>query len=811
MDSQTLYNQASLKTADNLKSIAESKLLRDISSLTLPEIEAAVNLVSQVVPAGNVPAVILSGLARLTGRKPPAKIISRDINLLFKGVDQALDRAVYGAFFAGPAAVIWGYQNLLKLAGKDPEDSFPEGTWQFYVDYALREDTARHANETCGFDLILSQHRLNPSAVDRVTAWVMAAIHCLHHYPSLLENEWRERVYLRCLVDLTRERADATRYARLYRAWEKQRPYERDSDVAAGETYPAYRRRKFDQFLAEASGDLPADLRSEWVKHIQAAEAKELSAYQRQMSILAYLEPGPYGETRTPIALKQAHVGVIYRGHYYLLPACAPGANQPADVATIRAQVATLMADPVQTPSTSLTALARIKRATWPSLRQKLNRDLVKELDMLRRAPILLNFDPPPHAPSALRNLPLAELRQAERGVGDHALTIFATHKTFVFDQSHIFFDGAWGAALAEIITNEALAWAAYLNGLPAAQSQPTHPYRLTFPFKPAELKWLDQASLVTTEVDAETEAVNVRAMLTLRRQFKQRSDLIELTLNDLLVLYRAIHAVTYRPAPELVTQLRQLSRAEATRSAAEAALQAIRPADMSPAIVIPVDASLRSPRDRLHPITLQVPLYDLDLLNLHRRAIKALDVYSQHDSGDPETLYTRFNQLRKVYLRTLAEFGRMMGRTKEIALAGETFSVGTIKMLAHLPPPLQRALEQVPNRFEVLNDLIRGREVFSNLGAVASGSSLTRFITAKDDNDKKTLAWGIITDARGVMRITLRDFRPHVALLVAAGHKDLATKLVQHYLDTYASGLNHFISDLRKMTETNPKPIRSR
>ena len=82
-----------------------------------------------------------------------------------------LDKAVYGAFFAGPAAVIWGYQNLLKLAGKDPQTSFPEGTWQFYVDYALREDTARHANEIHGFDTVLTQHQISLDLADRMTAW----------------------------------------------------------------------------------------------------------------------------------------------------------------------------------------------------------------------------------------------------------------------------------------------------------------------------------------------------------------------------------------------------------------------------------------------------------------------------------------------------------------------------------------------------------------------------------------------------------------------------------------------------------------
>ncbi|MEJ2560138.1 MAG: hypothetical protein P8186_28780 [Anaerolineae bacterium] len=141
------------------------------------------------------------------------------------------------------------------------------------------------------------------------------------------------------------------------------------------------------------------------------------------------------------------------------------------------------------------------------------------------------------------------------------------------------------------------------------------------------------------------------------------------------------------------------------------------------------------------------------------------------------------------------------MSKAKEIALTGESASVGTIKLLAHMPTPLQRLLEQIPGRFDVLNDVIKGREVFSNVGAVAQASTLTRFITAKDDNDKKTLAWGVITDAEGVMRMSLRDFRPHVGMLEAVGHKELATRIVQDYLDTYAHGLNNFVRDLQRIT----------
>ena len=135
MNAQKQFAQASIKTADDLRSVAHS--IRDLSHLSLPEIDAVVDVIARLIPAGNVPGVILNGLARLPGRRPPAETVTRDVNLLFKGVEAALDKAVYGAFFAGPAAVIWGYQNLLQLAGKDPEQAFPNGLWQFYVEYAL--------------------------------------------------------------------------------------------------------------------------------------------------------------------------------------------------------------------------------------------------------------------------------------------------------------------------------------------------------------------------------------------------------------------------------------------------------------------------------------------------------------------------------------------------------------------------------------------------------------------------------------------------------------------------------------------------
>jgi hypothetical protein len=80
----------------------------------------------------------------------------------------------------------------------------------------------------------------------------------------------------------------------------------------------------------------------------------------------------------------------------------------------------------------------------------------------------------------------------------------------------------------------------------------------------------------------------------------------------------------------------------------------------------------------------------------------------------------------------------------------------------------------------------------------------LTRFVTAKDDNNQKQLAWGVLTDADSVMQISLRDFRPHVSALLSIRRKDLAAIIAQEYLDSYADGLNNFIIDLSRITLAN-------
>jgi hypothetical protein len=100
--------------------------------------------------------------------------------------------------------------------------------------------------------------------------------------------------------------------------------------------------------------------------------------------------------------------------------------------------------------------------------------------------------------------------------------------------------------------------------------------------------------------------------------------------------------------------------------------------------------------------------------------------------------------------------------------------------------------------------NLLKGKEVFSNIGQVAPSSTLLRFISAKDDNDQKQLIWGVQTDASGILHISLRDFRSHVASLHAIERQDLANTIAQDYLDAYVSGINAFIRDLWRITQAS-------
>jgi len=791
------YTQATNKTTTSLKHLATTQRFQELSQLTLPEIQQVVDLVAEHVPAGNIPGMILNGLARLSKKqRAPLGRVRRDINLLFRGAEHNVDRAIYTTFFAGPAAVLWGYQNILKLVGKNPEDAFPEGTWQFYVEYAMREDTARHATETHGFDTTLKASGVNLKPVDRITAWMMASVQILHQYDALLKNEWRERVHLRILGEL-----DAN-YAGLYRQWEKERPYHSPDETP----YAVYRRAQFDAFIANHTAKLPDATRKKWNSRLTLEEKMGLVAYERQMSIHAFLHPERYNEIRSAIPLQNLRVGLIYQGHYYLLPICEPNSQNPVTVATIRAQVASILDHPVnKVPAAMIDSLATVQRREHQKLYNKdLSEELRQEIGYLRLAPIIFNADQRP------ADKPLSQIRKAKRGIGDHALTLFDTGKTFVFDLSHIFFDGTWGAALAELMTQEAIRYGKELAVLPKAEPAERRPYSPKLQLTDLEKVHIANLPKTTPEASAETEVIQINKILSLRKLFSARNDQIKLTVNDILVLFRAIHAVGYDANPFVVDELNKIASEERTKPAADQALAALNKLDEAPATLIPIDGSRHAPKDRLYPMNFQVPLDELDLIGLHNRTIQAAERYQQAEARK-DALYKEFHTLRSTYLATLAGFGTVVSHAKAIAIRKQDTSSMTIQLLAHMPKAVQNVLNTIPDSFDLLNDLLKGREVFSNVGAVAKESTLTRFITAKDDNEKKTLAWGIITDAQGAMRVSLRDFRPHVGALHAIGRPDVADFITQDYLDTYAHQLNKFVRELHLITElSKPKKTRS-
>src|SRR5215468_12049675 len=107
--------------------------------------------------------MVAAGLANLPGRSVPASETRRNLNLLMQGMQTFMDKAVFQTFFVGPATVLSAYQLLLKLAGKDIDSAFPEGTWQFYVEFGLREDSGRHACETVGFQRSLEHEGMQLS------------------------------------------------------------------------------------------------------------------------------------------------------------------------------------------------------------------------------------------------------------------------------------------------------------------------------------------------------------------------------------------------------------------------------------------------------------------------------------------------------------------------------------------------------------------------------------------------------------------------------------------------------------------------
>jgi hypothetical protein len=778
------YDHAKQMTALSLEKFLENT--DQLTHLSLPERTALIDEIARVIPAGNVPSLVAAGLASLPGRSVPASESRRYLSLLMQGMQMFLDKAAFQTFFVGPAALLSAYQMLLKLAGKDIDESFPEGTWQFYVEFGLREDSGRHTSETVGFHQAIDKEQLRLSSADELATWVTASAWLLDRYHVLLANEWNERARLRFLAAMIPDPDITGR-------WMKARPY----GVPTGKAleFTEYRQAEFEAFCTVELHKLNPRLRKKiddaWAdKQSVALRSVEQAAYLRQMTILSRLNAGDHSDSRAPISRSQLRIGVIEGGRYYLIDI-----GGGVSVEHMRPICAAILRDK---PETSTAALDRMlvnsRRRDQASLRKLLSETTLSELDELRMAPIILNWD------LAQSGRPLAEIRSGRRGIGDHAMTVFRASKSTVFDLSHIFFDGAWGLAVTEMLTGQAIRIARQISRAPKIEDTP--PIRCLMLEFPLEVQAQAKKSWLPPEVSAETTLVNVAQIQEVRRNLQMRNNKLRLTVNDILLLYRSLFAQIYQPSGDLMRQLKALADIDHTKTSLAAvmavnALESLR--QDNPALLIPIDASVVDPRERVYPTTFRNPFPNI--LQHHRQTLATLDALNAANFFMRPVEHRRFEESRRNYLATLYAFGEVLQRYKNVSLNGQSLSTQTIKLLAGLPASVQRMLDSLPGHFDIVNDVVKGQEVFSNVGQVAVASSLVRFNTAKDDNEKKVLAWGIMTDAAGTMHISLRDARPHVGALINNHQQVLAQQMTQEFLDVYAVSLNNFIEELARLT----------
>ncbi|NJN17565.1 MAG: hypothetical protein HC822_15475 [Oscillochloris sp.] len=852
------------ETLQSLDSAVTDTSLASISGLGIPQIRVLKREIAEIFPASNLPAFLLQGLLQLNDRALDRERVSGDLRVLFRETRRI---GLYGTFLAAPALIIFGYQQLLTLAGKDVDSAFPDGTWQFYTEFGLREDSARHTVETLGFAQAAGKLSLEQSA----SCWVAAAAFTIAHYYDLLELEWRERTAIRC-VDLAlaaaaeahsgrlprkaaaRERIIAemtaelrTQYGldRLAAEWSARRPYYGPADDPLF-GYISARRSAFAAFLQRRLAGIPEAIRNDARARYEAWASRSLTAFQHQMSILATLRPDSFREHREALHPAGLCIALVVGGVYHLIPVYEQdrdghfvitprdadpgrpgqslplsrdaagdlydrygqpvqiersgvvrvagmqvGSLRPAPIGVIRAQVAAALKTvrPLRAGAARDLGvdqlLAAAQRARQEALYELLAPADRNVLEALRRAPIVIGWD------DHDQSLPLHQLRRSNRGAGNHALSLLRAGSGVIFDMSHIFFDGLWGAILAEMMTGFAIAQISAVAGRAPATGSPT---TLAFRGSPA-LHRAATAPTVRTPVGigAESRSVRLAAMNTLRRKLLARE--IELTVNDLLLIARYAHAAAYRPGPAVLAALDDLAAGDNHELAAQIVAQLEQRRSTGPVLLIPMDASALDPRERLHPTALRNPCPELaPLLERSEQLLRAVQ------RSRDQTQQREFEVVRTALCGELLRFGAMMRALREITTRGEGFTTAALRLMAHLPQQMQSLLDRIPQKIDVLNEIVKGGEVFSNIGQVAPSSGLSRFMSSRDDGDTKELIWGIMTDARGEMIVTLRDFRAHVDPLLAQDRFSLAELLAADYLESYTTSVNNLVRRINRV-----------
>lgn len=764
------------------------------------------------------------------------------------------DMVLYFLLIVVSATVLDTFQTLRTWITGEPRE-FPRGFWQFYLHWGLREDLGHFTNETIGY------HRDRPteaSELDDVTAWVMAVIQFLWGYEELMGVVWDEWVSLRRLAQAAQKAGfgDDPRFYRLTRQWEVTRRYR----APLNGTYAEIRLADFKQFLQPLKRALFEEAEVVLDLTLSEEDKAKRASFQRQMSLFARLKPGRYMDRKIPIPLWDACIGLVINGQYHLINVVVHDENgtqvvygqggttwplqfhngRPvtpegdlleshggqlyrvkdgkwvgyldiAPVSHVKWQIKQMLENAPQESSNPDQAvdllLAETPRKSQAELRRLLSEETQESIRQLRRAPVIINWDE-----QRPRDRPLAQLRRAHRGIGDHALTIMRTESSILFDQSHIFFDGTWSLAVAEVLTTAAIQWCKRCSTITPGEITPVEPLHLE-----ASDEFLKEAyaKRQPPEISAETTIWDAIPQISrLRKLLAERG--MRLTVNDLLVITRIFHAAHYSPyakVEEEIGALKEHARTPVEKRAAKAIDRSLdRGRFINPALYIPVDASPQEPHQRIYPDNFRILLEprgkDKMMDNLvwvwddTWEAYQRFRKFDPADTPDGIAAFKEFEKYRHTLLSSLANFAIILAANKAVAMRGQSMTIAVAKLLLHLPIWAQKFLNSFPEKFPAMNEVIKGDEVYSNVGRVAPGSSLTRFITAKDDGNTKALAWGVMTDDEDRLFVTMRDFRPHVKPLVQAGRIDLAHQMAQDYVVAYTSDLIGLVARLTAMLQ---------
>lgn len=790
--------------------------------------------------AGTLAELRRSGLTLLKARSVHSRSDTErrfDLLLLFH-------QTLYILLIFLPAIALETFQQLRTRLTGEPK-AYPQGTWQFYLHFGLREDPAHFTAETIGYNL---NRPTEATELDDLTAWIMTVIQFLWGYEELMGVIWDEWTMLRLITEEAHviELDHTEPFKNLLRQWEVERPY----GAPLNGTYADVRRGAFEQFITPRLQIFPERSRAKIRDTYKKLASEKRERFQKQMSLLARLKPGRYIDSKDPIPLWNVKIGLVLQGQYHLIDVVAhdekgypvvygPGGNywslafrhgEPinqkgeklairgeqlfrerdgewvgyldmAPVSRVKWQLRQLLQKPLEEPSNLEQEvdilLAETPRRSQSWLRRLLPSSTQKSLEQLNRAPIIVNWN------DKTRDRSLAELRRTQRGIGDHALTLIKTNESMVFDQSHVFFDGTWAVAMAEVLTSAAIQWCRRCITIAPSEAPPA--ISLQLESTPHFLKEA-QSRQREPEVSAETTIWDISQIFKLRKMLLKTGT--QLTINDLLVITRILHAAHYKPSASVQKEI-DIFRAKAQTTTEKNTVVAIerslqRGRIINPALLIPVDASPRDPQERLFPITFR-NLAD----NLVWIWDDTWDAYQSYRRIEPPDTPEGVEALRKFALKrtfligNLRAFSFILAANKSIALRGESLNIAILKLLAHLPPPLQWILNNIPEQIPVLNEIIKGDEVYSNVGRIARGSTITRFMSAKDDGSTKALVWGVMTDDNDRLIVTMRDFRPHVKPLVNANRLDLAHLMAQDYVVTYTADLIGLVARLSAMLQT--------